>query len=80
VLRLVIAEGMKPTIAGIALGAFGAYALGGVLSKLLYCVSATDPLTFVIVVVVLAAVALAACAIPGYPATRVQPGQALRNE
>jgi predicted permease len=80
VLRLVIAEGMKPTMVGIALGAFGAYALGGVLSKLLYGVSATDPLTFVVVVLLLAAVALLACAIPGYRATRVQPVQALRNE
>lgn len=80
VLRLVIAEGMKPTLLGVTLGAFGAYALGGVLSKLVYGVSATDPLTFLAVAVLLVAVALVACAIPAYRATRVQPVQALRGE
>jgi putative ABC transport system permease protein len=80
VLRLVIAEGMKPTLLGVALGACGAYALGGVLSKLVYGVSATDPLTFLAVAVLLVAVALVACAIPAYRATRVQPVQALRGE
>jgi putative ABC transport system permease protein len=80
VLRLVIAEGMKPTLLGVALGAFGAYLLGGLLSKLVYGVSATDPLTFLAVAVLLMAVALIACAIPAYRATRVQPVQALRGE
>ena len=80
VLRLVIAEGMKPTLLGIALGAFGAYALGGLLSKLIYGVSATDGLTFIVVALLLMAVALVACAIPAYRATRVQPVQALRGE
>jgi len=80
VLRLVVTEGMKPTLTGIALGAFGAYALGGILSKLIYGVSATDPLTFVVVSVLLIAVALIACAIPAYRATRVQPIQALRGD
>jgi putative ABC transport system permease protein len=80
VLRLVIAEGMKPTLLGITLGAFGAYSLGGVLSKLVYGVSATDPVTFVAVAVLLIAVALVACAIPAYRATRVQPVQALRGQ
>jgi predicted permease len=80
VLGLVIAEGMKPTLLGVTVGAFGAYALGGVLSKLIYGVSATDPSTFVAVAVLLMAVALTACAIPAYRATRVQPVQALRGE
>jgi putative ABC transport system permease protein len=80
VLKLVIAEGMKPTVLGIALGAFGAYLLGGVLSTLIYGVSATDGLTFVSVALLLLAVALIACAIPAYRATRVQPVQALRGE
>jgi ABC-type antimicrobial peptide transport system permease subunit len=79
VLRLVIAEGMKPTLLGVALGAFGAYALGGVLSKLIYGVSAADPLTFIIVAALLVTVALVACAIPAYRAARVQPVQALRE-
>jgi predicted permease len=80
VLRLVIAEGMKPTLLGVTLGAFGAYLLGGLLSKLVYGVSATDPLTFLVVAVLLMLVALIACAIPAYRASRVQPVQALRGE
>ena len=43
VVRLVIAEGMRPALTGVLLGAFGAFALGGVLSKLIYGVSAADP-------------------------------------
>jgi putative ABC transport system permease protein len=46
VLGLVIAEGMRPTLAGVLIGACGAFALGGVLSKLIYGVSPADPLTF----------------------------------
>jgi putative ABC transport system permease protein len=80
VLRLVIAEGMKPTLMGIILGALGASALGGLLSKLIYGVSPTDPLTFIVVALLLMAVALVACAIPAYRATRVQPVHALRAE
>jgi predicted permease len=80
VLRLVIVEGMKPALAGVALGALGAWALGGVLSKLIYGVSPADPLTFIAVAALLTAVALIACAVPGYRATRVQPLEALHNE
>jgi ABC-type antimicrobial peptide transport system permease subunit len=80
ILGLVIAEGMRPTAAGILIGACGAFALGGVLSKLIYGVSPADPLTFLAVALLLTFVALAACAIPSYRATRVQPITALRNE
>lgn len=80
VLRLVIAEGMKPTLIGITLSALGASALGSLLSKLIYGVSPTDPLTFMVVALLLMTVALAACAIPAYRATRLQPVQALRSE
>jgi putative ABC transport system permease protein len=80
VLGLVIAEGMRPTAAGILIGACGAFALGGVLSKLIYGISPADPLTFLAVALLLMLVALAACAIPGYRATRVEPVTALRNE
>ena len=80
VLGLVIAEGMRPTVAGILIGACGAFALGGVLSKLIYGVSPADPLTFLVVALLLTLVAAAACLIPGYRATRVQPVIALRNE
>ena len=80
VLRLVVVEGMRPTVLGLALGTFGAYVLGDVLAKLVYGVSATDPLTFIAVALLLAAVALIACSIPGYRAGRVQPVEALRTE
>jgi len=79
VLRLVIVEGMKPAAAGIVLGAAGAYALGDLLSKLIYGVSGTDPLTFAVVTALLASVALFACAVPGYRATRIQPIEALHE-
>jgi ABC-type antimicrobial peptide transport system permease subunit len=65
---------------GILLGALGAYALGGLLSKLIYSVSPTDPLTFLAVVLLLMAVALIACVIPAYRATRIEPVRALRGE
>ena len=80
ILRLVVVEGMRPALAGVVLGAVGAFALGGVLSKLIYGVSPTDPLTFVAVALLLSGVAAAACAVPGYRATRVHPVTALRNE
>jgi predicted permease len=80
ILSLVIAEGMRPTALGVLIGACGAFALGGVLSKLIYGVSPADPLTFLAVALLLTVVAAAACAIPAYRAARVQPITALRNE
>jgi putative ABC transport system permease protein len=80
VLRIVIAEGMKPALVGMAVGFAGAIALGGVLSRLIFGVKATDPPTYAIVMVLLAMVALAACIVPAYRATRVQPMHALQNE
>ena len=80
VLKLVVTEGMKPTILGMVLGALGAYALGGVLSKLIYGVKASDPLTFGAVALLLGMVALVACIVPAFRATHVQPVEALRTE
>lgn len=80
VLKLIVSEGMKPTVAGIAIGCFGAWLLSGILSSLIYGVSATDPWTFAAVVGLLTTVALAACLLPAWRATRVQPVTALRNE
>ncbi len=80
VLRLVVVEGMRPTVLGLALGTFGAYVLGDVLTALIYGVSPADPLTFFAVALLLAVVALIACSIPGYRASRVQPVEALRTE
>ncbi|HEU4585094.1 MAG TPA: ABC transporter permease [Gemmatimonadaceae bacterium] len=80
VLREVVARGMRPALVGLVAGIAGAFALTGVLSKLLYGVSATDPLTFIGVVLVLAAVALLANLVPARRAARVDPAIALRSE
>jgi putative ABC transport system permease protein len=80
VLRLILVEGMKPALIGIVLGAFGAWMLSSILSRLIYGVSATDPYTFAVVALLLATVALMSCLIPAYRATRVEPVHALRNE
>ncbi|MPY89651.1 MAG: FtsX-like permease family protein [Luteitalea sp.] len=80
VLRLVVFEGMKPTLVGIAMGALGAWMLRGILSRLIFGISAADPYTFGVVALLLATVAFMACLIPAYRATRVEPVTALRNE
>lgn len=79
VLRMVIIEGMIPALTGIAVGAAGAFAAGAVLSKLVFGVSATDPITLAGVAAILALVALAASLIPAYRASRLDPLQALRS-
>jgi putative ABC transport system permease protein len=80
VLRMIVFEGMKPTLLGLAAGTAAALALGQVMSSLIYGVKATDPVTFVAVVVVLAAVALSASVIPARRAAKVDPMMALRYE
>jgi putative ABC transport system permease protein len=80
VLRLVVVEGMRPTLIGVAIGMAGALALGRVLANLIYGVKPTDPITFGAVSVLLAAVGLFASIIPAYRATRVEPMKTLRDE
>jgi predicted permease len=80
VIRLVIVEGMRPTLIGIAVGLAGAFALGRLLSSLIYGVSASDPVTFAAVALLLAAVAVAASVIPALQAARVDPVTTLRDE
>jgi predicted permease len=80
ILRLIVSEGMKPALLGVAIGVAGALALGRVLASLIYGVSATDPLTFTAVAALLATVALIASVIPALRATRIEPTRALRDE
>jgi putative ABC transport system permease protein len=80
VLRLVVSEGMRVGLAGIAIGLVAALAAGRALSSIVYGVAVRDPATFVSVAIVLTVIALAACFIPARRAAKVDPMVALRYE
>jgi putative ABC transport system permease protein len=80
ILKLVIAQGMRHVLFGLILGLAGAFALTRLLGSSVFGLSANDPLPFVVVTLLVAGVALAACYLPAWRATRVDPSIALRNE
>jgi putative ABC transport system permease protein len=80
VLRMVVWQAMRLTLAGIGIGICGAFVVTRLMSSLLFGVTATDPLTYGSVALLLAAVALLSCLLPARRATKVDPMVALRYE
>jgi putative ABC transport system permease protein len=80
VVKMVIGQGLKLALIGVAIGIAGALAVTRFLSTMLFGVKPTDPLTFIAVSLILIAVALAACYIPARRAAKVDPMVALRYE
>jgi putative ABC transport system permease protein len=79
VLRLLLGQGMKLVVLGVLIGLAAASAMTRLISSLLFGISATDPVTYVAITLLLAAVALLACYIPARRAARVDPVVTLRR-
>ncbi len=79
IFRMILSEGMRLSLMGLSLGLVGALWLGRVGQSLLFGVSASDPLTFIVVSLLLSMVAAAACAFPARRATKIDPAIALRQ-
>jgi putative ABC transport system permease protein len=80
IFRMILGEGLKLSLTGLIFGLLGALCLGQVGSSLLFGVTATDPLTFLLVSLLLIAVAVAACYFPARRAMKIEPIVALRQE
>jgi ABC-type antimicrobial peptide transport system permease subunit len=80
VLKLVIRQGMSLTLGGVAIGLAGARLFAGVMTGLTYGITATDGQTFLGVALLLSTVALLACVLPAWRASRVDPMVSLRQE
>ena len=80
VLSLILGQGLRLAIVGVALGLLASIAFTRLLKGLLFGISASDPLTFAVIATLLVVVALVACWIPARRATKVDPIEALRYE
>lgn len=80
VVRMVVGEGMAPTLAGLAAGGAGAIVLSRLIEAWLFEVKPGDPVTYAATMVLLCAAALFACYLPARRATRIDPAIALRSE
>jgi putative ABC transport system permease protein len=80
IFRMILGEGLKLSLTGLILGLIGALCLGQAGSSLLFGVTATDPLTFIAVSLLLIGVGVAACFFPARRAMKIEPVTALRQE
>ena len=80
ILKLVLAQGMRNVLVGLILGLAGAFALTRWLGSAVFGLSGNDPLTFVVVTLLVSGVAFVACYLPARRATKVDPSTTLRNE
>src|SRR5262249_14316148 len=79
-LKLVVKQGMALTLLGVVIGLAASFGLTRLLETLLFGVSATDPVTFAVIPLLLAFIALLACYLPARHATKVDPLTALRHD
>ena len=80
VISLVLRDGVKLVLLGVAIGAFASYGAGRLIASQLYATSESDPIVFTVVAALLIATAMLACWLPARRATRVNPVEALRAE
>jgi predicted permease len=80
VLRMILKDGARMTLAGILIGLVGALVLTRLMRSMLYGVKPTDPLTFICVAALLCTIALLACYLPARRAMKVDPMEALRHQ
>ena len=78
--RLIVMQGLKPALVGVAIGLAGAIAASRVMRSLLFGITPADPITFALVPLLLVVVAALACYLPALHATRLDPTVALRTD